>query len=94
MLNKARENVAAAGVADRVIFVEGAIDDPSIPTKLGEGTFDYVMSNGVYNLSPRKDVVFSNVRRLLAPGGRLLLADMMLDLATDTADLGTESWAG
>jgi SAM-dependent methyltransferase len=73
MLTKARAAAAEAGIA-QVEFVEGEIEE--LP--FADATFDVVISNGVIDLIPDKDAVFSGIFRVLRPGGRIQLADITI----------------
>jgi len=81
MLELARRNAADAG-ATNVEFRKGRIE--SIP--LGDASVDVVISNCVVNLSPDKAAVLAEVARVLRPGGRVGISDVVADDALSPAE--------
>lgn len=60
-----------------------------------DGAFDVVISNGVLNLSPEKEECFAEIHRVLRPGGRLYLADMIMEGEVDgESSCDLDAWSG
>jgi arsenite methyltransferase len=90
MLALARANAAEAGVSN-VEFVKGYLED--IP--LADASVDVVISNCVINLAADKRVVLAEAARVLRPGGRFAVSDVIADPDMDEATRADmRQWTG
>lgn len=83
MLELANSNAAKAGVTN-VEFLKGTIEAIPLP----DNSIDVVISNCVVNLSTDKPAVFTEIARVLVPGGRIGIADVVADDALSPAQRG------
>jgi arsenite methyltransferase len=90
MLAKARANVERMGL-ENVELRQAYIEDLPVD----DATADVVISNGVINLSPDKEKVFREIARVLEPGGRVQIADIVVSRAVpDAAKENVDLWTG
>jgi arsenite methyltransferase len=90
MLEKAQAGAAELGL-ENVTFVEGEAEQ--LP--FGDASFDVVISNGVIDLVPDKDAIFSELHRVLVQGGRLQIADVTIQQpVSDEGRRNIDLWTG
>jgi arsenite methyltransferase len=90
MVERAREGAQAMGLANVEVEV-GLIE--SLP--FDDRSVDTVISNGVIDLVPDKEAVFAEVDRVLRPGGRLQLADVIVHKeVSEDARKRIDLWTG
>jgi len=91
MLERAKANAALAGAGNLRFLPGGAEDLP-----VADMSFDLLVSNGVYNLVLRKPKALAEAYRALRPGGRLQVADQILEEGAQrqSCPLGAANWAG
>ena len=89
MVEKAKHNADIAGLSNITVF-EGSFD--KLP--IGDGTVNIVISNGAINLAGSKEIVFSEIYRVLINGGHLYFSDMIKDENNlDEVCCSKDSWA-
>jgi arsenite methyltransferase len=90
MLALAEQNRTQAGV-DNATFLKGTIEDIPLP----EGAVDVVISNCVINLAADKGAVLREAFRVILPGGRFAVADMVeVEPLAPEAKAQLDAWAG
>jgi SAM-dependent methyltransferase len=90
MLNRARVSAAEMGLGN-VDLHESLIESLS----LADRSVDVVISNGVIDLVPDKDAVFDEIDRVLRPGGRLQIADVVIHTeVSEDARKRIDLWTG
>jgi SAM-dependent methyltransferase len=87
MLELARKNQASLGLTN-VEFVQGEMESMPLPSD----SYDVIISNCVVCLSPDKDAVFSESFRVLSPGGRIHLSDVLALTNEGPSVTDAESW--
>ena len=90
MLVRARQSAEEMGLRN-VELHENLIE--SVP--VADASVDVVMSNGVIDLVPDKDAVFDEIDRVLRPGGRLQVADVVIHKeVSEDARKNIDLWTG
>jgi SAM-dependent methyltransferase len=91
MLRLARASATEMGISDRVEVHESLIESLPLPN----AEVDIVISNGVIDLVPDKDAVFAEIDRVLRPGGRLQVADVVIHKeVSEDARKRIDLWTG
>jgi SAM-dependent methyltransferase len=90
MLARARQSAEEMGLGN-VELHEGLIE--SVP--IADASVDVVISNGVIDLVPDKEAVFDEIDRVLRPGGRLQIADVVIhEEVSEDARKNIDLWTG
>jgi ubiquinone/menaquinone biosynthesis C-methylase UbiE len=90
MATRAREGARMAGLTNVEVRIGDATALPA-----GDATIDVLLSNGVFNLVPDKRLALAEIFRVITPGGRLQIADIVLGAELDeAAKRDVDLWTG
>lgn len=89
MIERARQNAREAGVAN-VEFRFGEAEKMPVD----DASVDWVISNCVINLSPDKPAVFAEIARILRPGGRISISDIVAQDLPEAVRQSRDAWTG
>jgi sterol desaturase/sphingolipid hydroxylase (fatty acid hydroxylase superfamily)/2-polyprenyl-3-methyl-5-hydroxy-6-metoxy-1,4-benzoquinol methylase len=90
MLERARAAAGAAG-ASNVELRQGYVEELPVPDQWA----DVVISNGVLNLAPDKEAAFAELARVVRPGGRLQIGDLLVEKPVpESAKAKIDLWTG
>ena len=88
MLGRARASGREAG-ADNVLFAQASAEN--LP--FASASVDAVLVNGIFNLNPFRDAIFSEIARVLRTGGKVFAAELVLrEALTEEMKSGDANW--